>query len=322
MIVHGGWRTAGGVAAGSRGSMTDMSGAMREAGTSPDRRPDASMSLLADLQAHSMDHGYAAAGAGRRARPLTGLVVAALLGLLVTTAALDVRQRQSWTGRTELVREVQERTAAAAAQQDRLEQLRAELRTLRDDQLALTATGSAGAARLERLGVITGEIPVRGPGVEVRLDDARPESGLDRLDTNDPRARGDLAASRVRDIDLQVTVNGLWAAGAEAVTVNGQRLTALTSIRAAGAAILVDYQPLAPPYVVRALGDPGELEAGFADGLAGRWLASAADNAGVRYAVSRHERLTFPGSATITLRHAQPPPPGPTAPAASLGGSP
>ena len=289
--------------------MTVMTGARREAGSAPDRRPDASMSLLADLQAHSMDDGYAARGARRRAGPVTGLVVTALLGLLVSTAALDIRERQGATARdwrTDLVREVQERTAAAAAQQDELERLRADLRALRTDQLALTATGSAGAARLERLGIITGELPVRGPGVEVRLDDARPESGLDQLDTNDPRADKDLEYSRVRDIDLQVTVNGLWATGAEAVTVNGQRLTALTSIRAAGAAILVDYQPLAPPYVVRALGDPGKLEAAFADGLAGRWLASAADNAGVRYAVSRHEELVFPGSATIALRHAGP----------------
>jgi uncharacterized protein YlxW (UPF0749 family) len=273
------------------------------------------MSLLADLQTHSMDGGYAAAGARRRARPVTGLVVTAVLGLLITTAALDVRERQedlAGNGRTDLVREVRERTASVAAQQDDLERLRADLRALREDQLSLTATGSAGAAGLERLGMITGEIPVRGPGVEVRLDDARPESGLDQLDTNDPRAQEDMEGSRVRDLDVQVTVNGLWAAGAEAITVNGQRLTALTSIRAAGAAILVDYQPLARPYVVHAVGDPDKLEAGFADGLAGRWLASAADNAGVRYAVSQQERLTLPGAATITLRHASPPSASPT----------
>jgi uncharacterized protein YlxW (UPF0749 family) len=223
------------------------------------------------------------------------------------------------TGRSELVREIQERTQAVAAQQHHLERLRADLRAVRDDHLALTATGSAGAAWLERLGILTGEIPVRGPGVQVDLDDARPQSALDRLDTNDPRAQRDPEGSRVRDIDLQVTVNGLWAAGAEAITVNGQRLTALTSIRAAGPAILVDYQPLAPPYVVRALGDPDKLEAGFADGLAGRWLAAAADNAGLRYTVSQHDQLSLPGSATITLRHAQPLPPEPTASATSVG---
>ena len=297
------------------------------------------MSLLSDLQAHSMDDGYAAAARRREHRehhehdehgahgerpvgtdlgsrvyrgllPAAGLVVAVALGLVLTTAVLDVRARQAGSERSELVREVRDRTDGVAAQQDRLEQLRADLRTLRDDQLALTATGSAGAARLERLGIIAGEIPVRGPGVQVDLDDARPASG-EGLEGNDPAGAVDSDASRVRDIDLQVTVNGLWAAGAEAVTVNGQRLTALTSIRAAGAAILVDYQPLEPPYVVRALGDPGPLESGFAGGFAGRWLASAAENDGVRYAVAQQDRLTLPGAALVTLRHATPAPPTP-----------
>jgi uncharacterized protein YlxW (UPF0749 family) len=277
------------------------------------------MSLLSDLQAHSLDDGYAAAAArsprsprsspsprSPRLAPVTWLAVTSVLGLLVTTAVLDVRERQASTGRTELVEEVQQRTAAVADTQERLEQLRADLRALRENQLALTATGSATAARLERLGILTGEIPVRGPGVEVELDDARVPAELAGLDTNDPRARAELEASRVRDIDLQVTVNGLWAAGAEAVAVNGQRLTALTSIRAAGAAILVDYQPLASPYVVRAVGDAAALETGFADGFGGRWLAAAAENAGLQHTVRRQELLTLPGGATTTLRHARP----------------
>ena len=46
------------------------------------------------------------------------------------------------------------------------------------------------------------------------------------------------------DRDLQVIVNGLWAAGAEAIAVNGQRLTACSAIRSAGEAILVDFRPL------------------------------------------------------------------------------
>ena len=44
--------------------------------------------------------------------------------------------------------------------------------------------------------------------------------------------------------DLQIVVNGLWASGAEAVSVNGQRLTSKAAIRFAGQAILVNYRPL------------------------------------------------------------------------------
>ena len=88
---------------------------------------------------------------------------------------------------------------------------------------------------------------VGGPGLRVTVEDA-------------PVTRADPEAAdpdlRVQDVDLQVVVNGLWAAGAEAVAVNGQRLTALTAIRTAGSAILVDLAPLSSPYVVEAVGRP------------------------------------------------------------------
>ncbi|CAM5647734.1 membrane protein [Streptomyces purpurascens] len=53
---------------------------------------------------------------------------------------------------------------------------------------------------------------------------------------------------------MQRVVNGLWESGAEAVSINGQRLTALSAMRAAGDAILVDNKPLVPPYTVLAVG--------------------------------------------------------------------
>ena len=84
-------------------------------------------------------------------------------------------------------------------------------------------------------------------------------------------APGRLAAAqgRVLDRDLQIVVNGLWAAGAEAISINGQRLTALSAIRSAGEAILVDFRPLSPPYVVSAVGEPTRCRPAFADGPLG-----------------------------------------------------
>ena len=57
-------------------------------------------------------------------------------------------------------------------------------------------------------------------------------------------------------VDLQNVANALWAAGAEAIAINGQRLTATSTIRAAGNAILVDFRPVTSPYEVSAIG-PG-----------------------------------------------------------------
>ena len=56
-------------------------------------------------------------------------------------------------------------------------------------------------------------------------------------------------------------MNGLWSVGAEAIAVNGQRLTAQSAIRSAAGAILVNYRPLKPPYRVEAIGPPDLADA-------------------------------------------------------------
>lgn len=92
---------------------------------------------------------------------------------------------------------------------------------------------------------------MHGPGVKLVVDDAKDtEQG-----GGGPReSSGFSDTGRVRDRDMQRVVNGLWESGAEAVSINGQRLTSLSAIRAAGDAILVDNKPLVPPYTVLAVG--------------------------------------------------------------------
>ncbi|MEO7745033.1 MAG: DUF881 domain-containing protein, partial [Actinomycetota bacterium] len=169
-------------------------------------------------------------------------------------------------------------------------------------QLGQQALGGL-ADRVRALALVTGALSVVGPGVRVDVDDAAaltPKAG------GDPRARSAADDGRVLDQDLQKVVNGLWAAGAEAVSVNGQRLTALSAIRSAGQAILVDYRPLSPPYRVLAIGDPDRLPARFADGAGGRDLMYLSDNFGVRYDVTPATRLVLPASAGLDVRRAQP----------------
>ena len=91
----------------------------------------------------------------------------------------------------------------------------------------------------ERLGLASGTLPVEGPGLVVRLDDAPPDDAVE-----DPLRGGTPVDGRVQDRDLQDLVNGLWAAGAEAISINDVRLTALTAIRSAGDAVLVDFRLL------------------------------------------------------------------------------
>ena len=96
------------------------------------------------------------------------------------------------------------------------------------------------------LQVFSGLSSVKGEGIEIVINDA---IKTDSLET------ADLELARVYDSDIQLLVNALWASGAESVSINKNRLTSTSAIRSAGDAILVNYRPLLPPFVISAIGD-------------------------------------------------------------------
>ncbi|MDQ2782193.1 MAG: DUF881 domain-containing protein, partial [Actinomycetota bacterium] len=110
---------------------------------------------------------------------------------------------------------------------------------------------------------------------------------------------------RVSSADLQVLCNGLWQAGAEAMSINGQRLTTRSAIRFAGQAILVDYRPLNPPYVVTAIGDGRDLQAKFAATASGAYLKSLSDNFQIPSTIDTSGRVDVPRSSSLQLTYAQ-----------------
>ena len=278
------------------------------------------MSLLVDMMTNTLDESYAeaarrragqAAGSdgvpggpdgARPSRRVVAVLLLVALGLVTGTAAAQVRKRAAAAGtvRVQLVHEVRTRTADSDALAAQAARLRREVGALQDAALRSSGTGAAIAQQLSDLQVATGVDAVTGPGLVVRLNDA---PGTDAADVD----RGGQAASgRVLDRDLQDAVNGLWAAGAEAVAINGLRLSALTAIRSAGEAILVDFRPVSPPYTLRAIGDPRSLEAGFADGAAGRRLATLASAYGIDLVIRRSDKQTLPGVGAPSLRVATP----------------
>jgi hypothetical protein len=111
---------------------------------------------------------------------------------------------------------------------------------------------------------------------------------------------------RLRDRDLQSLVNGLWAAGAEAVAVDGQRLAPTTTIRAAGEAILVDLRPVQSPYTIEAIGNPGTLLPRFADSDAARRYQSYTGLYGIQFTVQRAAELRLRAATGPELRYAEP----------------
>ncbi|MBK6887389.1 MAG: DUF881 domain-containing protein [Tetrasphaera sp.] len=105
--------------------------------------------------------------------------------------------------------------------------------------------------------------------------------------------------------DVVFVVNALWAAGAEAIAVDGQRLSSRTAIRFAGDAILVNFRPLVPPYRIQAIGDPDTLPAAFAEG-AGAAYVNLGDNFGVVTKVDTSDDLVLPAATSLTVTTSRP----------------
>ncbi len=281
------------------------------------RRPDASMSLLTDVLFNPLDPGYAQAAARRghadadkfgspteprRSRGVWLGVCLAALGVLVAIAAAQVRDRAPSVARAnqELLEEIDQRTAATSQLEDDVTALQRQVDRARVNGLRLTSIGREAAAGLDEVERAAGVTPVEGPGISVTVDDAE----LDDSGPGGTSAEND-ELGRVLDRDLQLVVNGLWAAGAEAVSVNGQRLSSLSAIRNAGDAILVDFRPLSPPYSVLAVGDPATLRTGFLDGSAGRMLRLYRETYKIRYDVQDETDISLPGVSSTTLRYAK-----------------
>ncbi|WP_223241658.1 DUF881 domain-containing protein [Streptomyces sp. CBMA123] len=283
-------------------------------------RPDASMSLLTNVMDHSLDEGYAEAAAvrggehdSRMPRTLRGLLTLgaglALVGAVVTVGAVNAHKAEPTLAkeRDALIHRINDSNGSADRLQKEVQDLR---RKVDDTQQQALASGDGGA------GGLTGEVglgEVTGPGVKLVLEDAAGTGGGGNVD---PRAgQGFSNSGRLRDRDLQLVVNGLWGSGAEAVSINGQRLTALSAIRAAGEAVLVDNRPLVPPYNLQAIGDGPKLLGAFERDMAGQYLRLLQEKYGIKSTLSTQKSLTLPAAVGVTLRTAQPvtPEPSPTA---------
>jgi uncharacterized protein YlxW (UPF0749 family) len=224
-------------------------------------------------------------------------------------------QPEAAKSRIALENEIQRRTAEVDRLYRTNEKLRAEIATA---QQAALGGGGALAEQQRNLAVLSGELPVVGPGLRLTLDDApggAPTPGVD------PRARSEAAQSRVMDRDLQIVVNGLWVAGAEAIAINGERLTTLSAIRSAGEAVLVDFRPLSPPYVIDAMGDPKALQIGFGEDTAGPYLKLISENYGIRAGMVAKTAMALPGAGSLALRYASVPEPASSQGSASASGT-
>jgi uncharacterized protein YlxW (UPF0749 family) len=218
--------------------------------------------------------------------------------------------------RSGLVTDVQDLQHETDLLQQQADRLRDQVSQQRD--AALAAAGH-DAAEIDRLELATGTGKVHGPGTVVRLVDASPP--LDPV-TGKPSGKN---PGVVLDRDLQRVTNELWSDGAEAISINGERLSAVSTIRTAGSTILVDFRPISSPYQVAAIG-PEDLGDRFSRSKTGQLFRAIASQYGMQVSVDRAGDLTLPAAPDPQLHYAAPVPsasPSPSGtPSTPVSGSP
>lgn len=232
-------------------------------------------------------------------RTLT-VIVAIMLGFTVAVSVVDLRAEATAAGNPRTLLQEQVRTSRALAEELEEEHSRLESEVAHGQGAVLEGADPGGAERLASYERAAAAVDLSGPGVVLTLEDSAPL----------PAAPGvtEGAVNRVTDEDLQIAVNGLWAAGAEAVAVNGQRLTSTSAIRTAGSAVLVDFRPLAPPYEIIALGDATQLQGGAQDSETGEHLREISSRYGIASSWQTEQELEVPARSGATLREADAPP--------------
>jgi uncharacterized protein YlxW (UPF0749 family) len=261
------------------------------------------MPLLTLITQQSLDEDYLHV-AERRATDGTHLprahlhrsaaVVIAVFGLMVTIAAVQTSRNASVddASRATLIGQITAQRESVSKLQDQIVRLRERNIGLQDRLGVVTSTAQSTVSRMRRLETNTGFVAVSGQGVKATVDDAP---------NGDP-------TQAVRDEDLALLVDGLWAAGAEAIAINGQRLTALSAIRNTGPAIHVNGRPLAPPYTVLAVGDTRTMQANLLDSTHGSEFYNLARQLQFVYDLHNEDSMTLPAAPErlLRLRHASP----------------
>ncbi|HHY42369.1 MAG TPA: DUF881 domain-containing protein [Thermoanaerobacterales bacterium] len=180
-------------------------------------------------------------------------VVCFLLGMLLVAQFRGVQTDKNVTS----IQRAQELSAQLKTVTEERDMYKKELIELRNRiteyENAASETSSFTEAmkkELEKVRMHAGLIAGTGKGVVITLDD----SNLPRQPGEDPNL------FLIHDEDLLKVINELFAAGAEAVSVNGQRIVTNSEIRCVGPTIIINSVKLAPPFVINAVGDPEILE--------------------------------------------------------------
>jgi uncharacterized protein YlxW (UPF0749 family) len=167
------------------------------------------------------------------------MIVAAILGFMLATQ-IKTTERQK-TINVQRAEELTERLRIVEQQRDDLAK--------EIERLQANNSDDALETEVERLKEFAGEVPLEGKGIQLILDDSKVTAQVGE----NPNLY------IIHDDDLLRVINELRAAGAEAISINGERLVSTSEIRCAGPTLSVNNNRSAPPYVILAIGNPSNL---------------------------------------------------------------
>ena len=220
-------------------------------------------------------------------------------GLLFATSASTAHGTDLRAGRFSQVTDLITSTAADVAAQER--QAAALRHEVARSTLAAASTSSTVAeekARGDSLAGAAGLEAVHGPGLTVSLNDApRPKNGQAPLSDNPD----DLV---VHQQDVQSVVNALWAGGAEAMTLMGERVISTSAVRCVGNTLLIQGRLVGPPFVISAIGPAGAMRAALDVEPGVALFQRYVDDFGLRYGVAMRKSMRMPAyNGSLDLPH-------------------
>ncbi|HMR49927.1 MAG TPA: DUF881 domain-containing protein [Arachnia sp.] len=222
------------------------------------------------------------------------VTVCVVAGVMITVSASAARGYDLRGDRASDLR------ALAASQHQRTAELRLQAEELRDEVEELGGQEPVSADvqnQLEEAAQAASVLPMEGPAVRVTLNDAPVDVKPAGVDDD---------ALVVHQQDIQAVVNALWAGGAEAMSIQGQRVIATTGIKCVGNTIVLHGVPYAPPYVIVAIGSHDAMEHALDASQALQTYRQYVAAYGLGYSQERLDNVQVPAFAgPLGVSHAQ-----------------
>ncbi len=241
--------------------------------------PAASMLLLTNIEKYALDPSYRLHAENKRpakhpfVRNVLIFVGVVALAWLATVSALNLRLDASLEAgpRAALAEEVR-------VVSERVNEVDAEVEAARAKVRGAEVSEGFSVVLPPDVALASATSRVEGPGVVVTVEDGTPSANRNGL---------------VRDSDVRSIMNLLWAGGAEAISIDGNRVGPGTTVRTAGSVILVNLIPVSSPYVIEAIGDPVILLEALQTGAGQEQVRNIEKSLGSKLTVVRQANLKF-----------------------------